>query len=266
MCSRIKTAAVVVLLLLLSVVTASSQNQPLAFEVASVKPAAPSNGSVMVGCYFPRMRFAEIPKGMCIAKNATLRSVIFEAYEINARAFNIGDYIQGGPGWVGSDRFDIQGKAEDVSATTGQLHAMLRSLLVERFKLQAHEVTKDESGYALVVGSNGAKLTPTTGDKPVSVYAVGQPPKEFGGLNAEMAVVAAYLSRRFNRPIVDRTGLTARYDFKVALLTDDATHSLNESDIHAVAKALEELGLHLRPEKLPVVRVMIDHAEKPSEN
>jgi uncharacterized protein (TIGR03435 family) len=143
---------------------------------------------------------------------------------------------------------------------------MLRNLLVERFKLQAREVTKDESGFALMVGKNGPKLTPTTGDKPVTVYVAGQPPKEFGGLNAQMAGVALYLSRRFNRPIVDRTGLTGRYDFKVPLLTDDAYHSLNESDIPAVAKALEQLGVRLQPEKLPVVRIVIDHAEKPDAN
>lgn len=262
---KVASAVILVGLFLSLALSTVAQNQPLAFEVASVKPAAPSNGSVMVGCYFPGMRIA-IPKGMCIAKNAMLRSVIFEAYEINAPAFNIGDYIQGGPGWIGSDRFDIQGKAEDSSATTDQLHAMLRNLLVERFKLQVHEETKEESGFALMVGKNGPKLTPSAGDKPVSVYGVGQPPKELGGQNAQMAGVAFYLSRRFRRPIVDRTGLTERYDFKVPLLADDAPHSLNESDIPAVAKALEQLGLRLQPEKLSVVRIMIDRAEKPSEN
>lgn len=107
----------------------------------------------------------------------------------------------------------------------------------------------------MVVGKNGPKLTPTTGDKPVSVYASGQPSKKFAGINALMTVLAVYLSRRFNMPIVDRTGLTGKYDFTVELFTDEPPHTLIDSDIPAVAKDLEQVGLRLQPEKLPVVRI-----------
>jgi uncharacterized protein (TIGR03435 family) len=80
----------------------------------------------MVGCYFPGSRLDVVPKGMCIARNASLRNIIAEAYGISI--FNIVNFLIGGPGWIGSDRFDIQGKAEDLSATTDQLRAMLRNL------------------------------------------------------------------------------------------------------------------------------------------
>jgi hypothetical protein len=78
--------------------------------------------------------------------------------------------------------------------------------------------------------------------------------------------LAWYLSIRFKRPIVDRTGLTGAYDFKVMLLTDDPPRTLNDSDLPAVAKAIEELGLRLQAEKLPVTRIVIDHVEKPDAN
>jgi len=244
----------------------AAQNQPLAFEVASVKPAAPSNGSVMVGCHVPGARLDVIPKGMCIARNATLRSILAEAYDFSVFMNDIGNYVIGGPGWIGSDRFDIEGKADNPSATTKELRAMLINLLEERFKLTIHEETKDTAGFALVIGKNGPKLTATTGDKPVSIYALGQPPSELDGQNAPMAGLTAYFERRLHHPFVDRTGLTGRYDFKIELLTDDPPHGLNESDLPAIAKALEGLGLRLQPEKLLVRRIFIDHAERPDAN
>jgi uncharacterized protein (TIGR03435 family) len=115
-----------------------AQNQPLKFEVASVKPAGASGGSYSYGCHVPG---DTIPKGMCVARNAPLRNIIGEAYGI--RIFDVADYLIGGPGWMGSERFDIQGKAEDLSATTDQLRSMLRNLLAERFKLQLHEEMRE---------------------------------------------------------------------------------------------------------------------------
>ena len=254
---------VALLLSFTSIVVA--QNQSLTFDVASVKASHTTGGEYQIGCYFPSQRLDLVPKGMCIAKNAPLRLVIAAAYDVDS-FLHVSEYILGGPDWIASDRFEIEAKAANVAATTDELHAMLRNLLAERFKLQVHEQKKDESGFAVVVGKNGPNLTPTTGDKPVNVYATGQPPRELGGMNAPMTALASYLSRRFNLPIVDRTGLIGKYDFKVPLLTDEPPHTLNESDIPAVAKGLEQVGLRLQSEKLPVVRIVIDHAEKPDAN
>ncbi|MBI2149720.1 MAG: TIGR03435 family protein [Acidobacteria bacterium] len=87
----------------------------MAFEVASVKPNKSTNTSNYIGCYFPGSRIDLIPKGMCIARNMSLRSVVGEAYGVDfvLRA----DYVVGGAAWVASDRFDIDGKAENPLAT-----------------------------------------------------------------------------------------------------------------------------------------------------
>jgi bla regulator protein blaR1 len=160
---------------------------------------------------------------------------------------------------------------------------MLRNLLAERFKLRVHEEMKDAAGYAIILGKNGPKLTPTTGDKPRSIAAFGQPPTELEGMNASMSDLATYFVRQIHRPFVDQTGLTGRYDFRMTLLADDPppitdaplkappgtriVFGLNDSALPAVAKALQEqLGLRLEAQKLPTRIIVIDHAEKPSEN
>jgi uncharacterized protein (TIGR03435 family) len=77
--------------------------------------------------------------------------------------------------------------------------------------------------------------------------------------------------------------LTGRYDFNLVLLTEDApqtnegahktpaggriVYGLKDSDLPAISRALQDqLGLRLQPEKLPVRRIIIDHAEKPDAN
>jgi uncharacterized protein (TIGR03435 family) len=66
--------------------------------------------------------------------------------------------ISGGPGWIGSDRFDVEGKAEDPNADYGQLRLMLQSLLEDRFQLQLHREVRESPIYALVVGKGGPKI------------------------------------------------------------------------------------------------------------
>jgi len=59
-------------------------------------------------------------------------------------------------------------------------------------------------------------------------------------------------------PGVDKTGLTGVYDF---------TLSWNEKDGPSLASALrDQLGLQVRPEKLPVARFVLDSAQKPTPN
>jgi len=276
----LKITIVAALLSPLAIIIAA-QNQPLAFEVASVKPNNSTGGSYYVGCYTPASTRDLIPKGMCIARGATLHALIAEANGIIT--FNNRDYLKGGPDWISSDRYDIQGKAENMNSTTNELRTMLRNLLAERFKLRVHEEMKDAAGYAIVLGKNGPKLAPTAGDKPRSIAAFGQPPTELEGMNASMSDLATYFVRQFHRPFVDQTGLIGRYDFRMTLLADDSppitdaplkappgtriVFGLNDSALPAVSKALQEqLGLRLEAQKLPMPIIVIDHAEKPSEN
>jgi uncharacterized protein (TIGR03435 family) len=110
-----------------------------AFEVASVKPNTSSDGRIMLGIQ---------PGGRFTATNVPLRMLIRNAYQLQ-------DFQVIGPDWIRSERFDILAKAEgDISPAppgqAGPVQLMLRSLLAERFALQAHSETRELPIFALV--------------------------------------------------------------------------------------------------------------------
>jgi uncharacterized protein (TIGR03435 family) len=118
-----------VLVLTLSNVHAQTAPAPLTFEVTSVKPSAPD---------VPGFVFQPQPGGNLRITGATLKNLIAVAY--NAREFA----ISGGPGWVNSDRFDIDARAahtsgpENSPSNRQQILERLKSLLAERFHLAIH--------------------------------------------------------------------------------------------------------------------------------
>src|SRR5471032_2799156 len=125
-----------------------------AFEVASIKPNNSGDGRVMM----------QNQPGRFIATNITLRMLIRNAYQLQ-------DFqITGGPGWLGSDHFDIIAKVPDGTpapqgppapgSAPSPLQLMLRSLLAERFKLTLHNETKDSPIYALVLARSDGRLGP----------------------------------------------------------------------------------------------------------
>src|SRR5947209_7412353 len=122
---------------------------PPAFEVASIKAAAPPvNGRMMI-------RMAGDP-GRVDYANVSLRDVIRIAYGVK-------EYQVSGPDWISATRFDILAKLPE-GAPREEVPQMLQTLLAERFKLTVHRETKEHSMYALVVGKNGPKLKPAEAD------------------------------------------------------------------------------------------------------
>src|SRR5471032_2293825 len=125
-----------------------------AFEVASIKPNNSGDGRVMM----------QNQPGRFVATNITLKLLIRNAYQLQ-------DFqITGGPGWLGSDHFDIIAKVPDGTpapqgppapgSAPSPLQLMLRSLLAERFKLTLHNETKDSPIYALVLARSDGRLGP----------------------------------------------------------------------------------------------------------
>jgi uncharacterized protein (TIGR03435 family) len=94
--------------------------------------------------------------------------------------------ILNAPGWVNSDRFDIVAKA-DANMTPDQFPELLKSLLVERFKLAAHTESREFQVFALVLARSDGKLGP--GLRPASAECAamiaargrGVPPPGAGG-------------------------------------------------------------------------------------
>src|SRR5688572_22475662 len=116
-----------------------------AFEVASVKPNKSGDQRVMI--QLP-------PSGRFTATNIPLRLLLRQAFDVQ------GFQIVGGPNWLDSDRFDIVAKTPDGMTAPDQMRPMLRALLADRFKLVAHNETREMPIYSLALARTDAKLGP----------------------------------------------------------------------------------------------------------
>jgi uncharacterized protein (TIGR03435 family) len=223
----------------------------LSFEVASIRPndsgSRSSNTSIN-------------SSGRFSATNVTVKTLMIVAYKLQ-------DYqIIGGPAWMDSDRFDIAAKAED-KANAEQVAEMIKSLLADRFKLKFHRETRELPVYALLVGKNGSKLTPSIGgDNHDSNTLRGK----ITGQNIPMETFIKLLSNQLDRLVVDRTGLAGNYDLQLEwspeasrTSADAGTEPAGPSIFTAVQ---EQLGLRLDATRASVDAIVIDALERPSEN
>jgi uncharacterized protein (TIGR03435 family) len=124
--------------------------KPPAFEVASIKPNKSGDGRIGVG-------FA--PGGRFTANNITLGVLLGQAYRLQGGRGNNNPQILNAPGWISSDHFDIVAKA-DANVPPDQFPELIKSLLIERFKLAAHIESRELQVYALVVARSDGKLGP----------------------------------------------------------------------------------------------------------
>ncbi len=251
-------------------VAVAGQSQPMTFEVATIKPSPPrrSVDSSLAICHgadsivpnFEGTHIRTPARGRCLLTRRTLKAAIAFAYHPEHHIpFRDEDRVTGGPGWASSDLFDIEGKAEDVaSATDSQLRSMLRQLITDRFKLQTHAEQREVKGYALVLAKNGHKMQPGGGSSVISY----SPRTGMSASNARMRLLAQELGRLVVKaPVIDQTGLSGGYAFSLPVTSD-----VDPSGVSIFTALQEELGLRLEPTKLPVDVIVIDHAEKPSEN
>jgi uncharacterized protein (TIGR03435 family) len=250
--------------LVLSLLGALAVAQPV-FEVASITKSNEGTG-VRGGChgidtkYSPNEAASAPPLGRCVIRDARLSHLLFIAYELRSMSS-----LKGGADWVmmGDDRFTVQAKAEDpTKATEEDLHRMLKALLIERFHVKLHEETKDVSGFGLVIAKNGPKLKEAKGDDVSVVFSPGSKPNPRGPntMTARKFTMQelADLITQFSEPVLNQTGLTGAYDF---------TLSWNEVDGPSMTTALQEqLGLKLESRKVPISTLVIESAQKPSEN
>jgi uncharacterized protein (TIGR03435 family) len=230
-----------------------------AFEVASIKL---NPGDVTGSTRFD-------PAGLTI-RRASLLLLISMAYEMPYSRVTAAD---------SRTREALLLPNYDVIATAGhevpkaELLQMLQTLLADRFQLKLHRDSQIQPVYKLVVAKNGPKLDVTNPARPPDRTCVF--PKCLAVANSEMWVFAATLSGRMGRPVLDQTGLTGAYDFSLRLDTfeqlsaDDPELKLKMMDWSqsSIFSDLEkQLGLKLESDKAPVETLVVDHAEKPSEN
>ena len=238
-------------------VAAFAQSPVTAFEVASVRPTD-LNKSLF---YVPM----EAGPGRFSATGFTLDYLIQWSYGL--RNFQ----VSGGPGWIKTERFDIQAKAE-APAGLEQIKEMVQALLADRFQLTLHRESKELSVYALIVGKNGPKLE--SAKDPVPAGSRGRIEIFQGSLTsrgATMGVLAEALSTMLDRPVVDQTGLSGNYDYKLSYDQSTVRQEVIElgtepTDGQSMFSAIQDLGLKLDSQKLPITILVIDSVQHPSEN
>lgn len=270
-CFTLETRALVLLIML----TSGGLAQPVparpafdSFEVATIKPADPDSRGRYV-----RMQSAH----QLFAKNFTLKELVGFAYSLTPRA------ISGGPAWIESDRYDIlAGTPGDVRPSQEEQMSMLRKLLTDRFSLTFHREPKEFSIYALTVAKGGPKLKESAAppDSPPDLINVVHP-EDGGGArivlparNATMAQFAAMMNRAvLDRPVVDRTGLSGKYDFDLEWTPDETQFGGQlppgipehpKPDLFAAVQ--QQLGLRLEATRGPIEAFVIDKVARPSEN
>ena len=231
------------------VVVAAVHGQPR-FEVASIKPSADPT----------RNNFNNTGKGRLSMTNVTLQRCIVGAYGIGP------NLIVGGPDWLDSDRYVITAKAEE-AVGDHELMAMLRTLLAERFRLAVHRETRMARVYVLEVAKNGPKLEKSEGEQ----FRTSNGRGLIEARGATMDGFAERLSRQTDLPVVNQTGLDGAYNLKLEW-TPESQRTVKAGELPAdtgvslFTAIQQQLGLRLRPQKAPVEMLVIDHAEKPSEN
>jgi uncharacterized protein (TIGR03435 family) len=219
---------------------ANSADRP-SFEVATVKVNDPSRNAGVAAYWKPSTAGLETI--------GSLHTFIKQAYGVEDVQ------ISGGPSWIDGDLFEIHAKAS-APFNQGQLKLMLQTLLAERFKLAIRSETRQLPVYSLLPAKNGPKL---------------QQADRSGGLGTgrtsvrgtvDMGQFTNALISILGRTVIDNTGLKGFYKIDLTWAPDDPT-----ADGPSIFTAVQEqLGLKLESTKGPVQVLVIEHAEKPSEN
>ena len=233
------------------------------FDVATIKRTEPNISS---GTFFT------IRGSHVIAVNTNGNDLVSLAYGLHSKQ------IVNGPPWLLTARFDIEG-VPDVEGRPNhdQVKLMIQKLLATRFKLAVHHEQRELAVYAIIIGKNGPKLTKTDRKPSDNTNFSYTNRVVLTVRNATMADFADGMQASFmDRPVVNQTGLTDRYDFLLKWTPDGSQSGLGEKmpppadDANAppglYTAIQEQLGLKLVSTKAPVDVLVIDHIEMPSEN
>jgi uncharacterized protein (TIGR03435 family) len=223
---------------------------PLSFEVASIKPFQGLATYVRFDVSSPRVTISEYG----------LPGLIMAAYKVEPWQ------ISGGPAWLESDRLNIVANAlGEGKPTSDQVQQMLQSLLADRFQLKVHREKREGPVYTLIVDKKGPKLKPSTSAD--STFTLGGRARTvlmtFQKQTMEYLALELSNSSGLDREVLDETGLTGTYDFKLEWAANPLPDS-NEPGLFTAVQ--EQLGLKLESQKAPIGILVIDHAEKPSPN
>jgi uncharacterized protein (TIGR03435 family) len=251
------------------------------FEVASIKPAAPS-------------AMNQIRSSMN-ADGATLRYTNVSLKDVIRAAYRVKEYQVEGPDWIDSTRFDIVARLPRGSSES-QIPEMLQALLAKRFGLSLHRETKPHAIYQLVVAKGGPRLKPAENAMPGSGVPRGAMTMlmDAAGMHlkaasATLATLGEWISRFCDRPIVDMTGIQGQYDFDL-VFTPETVRGMpagmrppmgpepagggvgfmpgdSPDGPGSIIESVDRYGLKLEPRKAPMEILVLDQiAKTPTEN
>ena len=227
---------------------------------ATIRPSQPEDSS----------KGLIVQMGHIRAANATLSDLITHAYGIHPKQ------LIGAPAWVDQDRFDINAKfSGEGQPNPRQIQSLVRKLLAQRFKLSLHRDKKELSVYALSKTGTIPKLTLSAGDPNQMPGLFFQ---DLGKLKVSNGTLQDFANLMqfevLDRPVIDRTGLTGRYDFTLDWTPDESqframgaviphpTGRINQPP-PLFAAIRGQIGLKLDSTMASVDIIVIDHVEKP---
>jgi len=225
------------------------------WEVATVRPSDPNDTNS--GFHLNGRRI--------FIERETVESMLVLGYGMHKRQ------IVGAPDWAVSERWDVRG-VPDQPGQPGvkQFQSMIRKLLAERFGFRSHTETRELTAYVLTVGKGGPKLAKSAGDPngPMNESDQGNSgQRTLEVTNASLADFALVMKFFLDRPMVDQTGLSGKYDFRLKWTFDEAKAPTDGSAAPSMFTAIEEqMGLKLELAKAPTEVLVVDRVERPSAN
>jgi uncharacterized protein (TIGR03435 family) len=252
----------------------------LRFDVASVKRSPPILDRQL-------QPFAGIPlPGVWRLRDLPIASALLNVYP----GYPLSVQLVGAPEWMESrEWYDIEAKTNP-AASAEDIRQMGRALLADRFKLALHTEQREVPAFVLVQRNDkrlGRGLQPPSVDC-TSFRAGGPRPSDpsrkpnADRLACGVAVLPTFdhtlltagdvpisqiltlLGNRLNRPVIDRTNLTERFDIELQFST--AVRPDGDSGPPIRAAITEQLGLQVQEGRTTVDVLVIDHIERPTEN
>jgi uncharacterized protein (TIGR03435 family) len=238
-------------------------NADPAYEVATIKPSDPNGGG----------RYWGQTGSHVVMMNATVSGLLQICYGLH------GKQIVNAADWLDRDKFDIDGVPDvEGQASREQIQSMFRKLLASRFGLKYHIEKRELAVFAITVAKGGPRMTVSAPGQQADSFAF----RGLGDLivrNETMADFANGMQRSvMDKPVVDHTGLTDRYDFNLKWTPDESQFvplgekitppaNQNPNAPPDLSTALqEELGLKMENTRAMVDTFVIDHVERPGEN
>jgi uncharacterized protein (TIGR03435 family) len=277
---------------------------PLTFEVASVRPAAPNPAIRIPQMYLARGGPGTADPGRIDYANMSMQELLRQAYGLKL------PYQLSGPNWLENEKYDIVANVP-AGVTREQFNVMLQNLLTDRFGMAVHHETREIVGYELSIAKGGPKFKESPAAPPATMPASGVAasgsPTERPQIKTEkdkdgktqlapgsvamfsfgipggarhtarqqpISVLISVLEGPLGKPLVDKTGLTGKYDFNLEYARDTGgsapggpAYGADDATPDLFTALQDQLGLKLEQKKISMDVLVIDRAEKtPKEN